>query len=71
MILSNHDVIRIFVNIALFKQLIFVSWCIFHSILNIEFHIDVLFHEKIQNVAIFQMFDRTFYNSILRHIWNQ
>ena len=44
--LSNHDVIRILVNIALFKQLIFVSWCIFYSILNIKFYIDVSFREK-------------------------
>ena len=54
--------------IAELRQLIFVSWCIFHSILDIEFHIDALSHEEIQNVAIFQMLDRTFYNSILRHV---
>ena len=46
MMLSNHDVICIFVNIALFKQLIFVSWCIVNSILNINIHIDVLFREN-------------------------
>ena len=44
--LSNYDVICTFVNIALFKQKIFASWCIFYSILNINFHIDVSHYEK-------------------------
>ena len=56
--------------IAKFKHKIFAQWCNFHSIINIKIHIDVLFRRNIQNVAIFQIFDRTFYNSILRHIWN-
>ena len=43
---QNHDVIRTFVNIAKFKQLILVSWRIFWSILNIKSHIDALFHEN-------------------------
>ena len=43
---QNHNVIRIFVNIALFKQLILVSWCIFYSILDIRFHIDASINEK-------------------------
>ena len=43
---QDHDVIRTFVNIALFKQLILVSWCIFYSILDIRFHIDASINEK-------------------------
>ena len=50
MMLSNHDVICILVNIALFRQLILTSWCIFYSILDIKFHIDVSSHEEMQNV---------------------
>ena len=33
--------------IVKFKHKIFVQWCIFHSILNIKFHIDVSFYENI------------------------
>ena len=53
MMLSNHDVICTLVNIALLKQKVFVLWCIFYSILDINFHIDVSFYEEhleIQNV---------------------
>ena len=46
MMLSNHDVIRILVNIALFKQLILASWCIVYSIRNINIHIDDSLHEN-------------------------
>ena len=66
---QNHDIICIFVNIALFRQLIFVSWYIFYSILDIRFHIDVSFHEETQNVFNYSI--ARFINSILRHIWNQ
>ena len=41
MMLSDHDVIRTLVNIALLRQLVLASWCIFHSLLDIRSHIDV------------------------------
>ena len=46
MMLSNHDVICTLVNIALFRQKILVSPCIFYPILDIRSHIDVSLHEK-------------------------
>ena len=42
---QDYDVICILVNIALLKQKILASWCIVYSILNIDFYIDVSFHE--------------------------
>ena len=70
MMLSNHDVICILVNIALLRQKILVSSCIFYSILDIRFHIDASSNEESISER-FELLDRTFYKSILRHISSQ